>query len=119
MEILDPANTILEDLYTRLESTTAPWGDDGGDGMLRSSDDSEYAIAYSFYSTRVEAARAELDGYVYLSADCLLYGSCYTGDTGSADTGGDTDSDEDSGDTDTSETETGGTADTVYLDSGI
>jgi len=113
MEILDPANTILEDLYTRLESATAPWGNDGGDGMLRSADDNQYAVAYSFYSTRVEDARAELEGYFYTPVDCGWFGTCDTG--GWYETG-------ETGTTDTSDTsvvtDSGTVADTAHPDSG-
>lgn len=92
MESLDPANTILPDLYERLRSTAAPWGDDGGDGMLRSPDADMYATAFTFYSTRVETAREELATYVMPSGCSNPYawdtgGSSGCGDTGSVDTG--------------------------------
>ncbi len=91
MEALDPANTILPDLYERLRSAAAPWGDDGGDGMLRSPDAGEYAVAYEFYSTRVDAAREELAAYVMPDGCSNPYawdtgGSAGCGDTGAVDT---------------------------------
>ncbi len=92
METLDPANTILPNLYERLRSAAAPWGDDGGDGMIRSPDDEMYATAYAFYSTRVEAAREELAAYEMPTGCSKPYawdtgGSTGCGDTGIVDTG--------------------------------
>lgn len=81
LEGLNPEETIVSDLYSRLLSTSAPYGNDGGDGMLRNADDSAYAHYWSFYRSRWEDAREELEAYRegWVTTDCS--------DTGNADTG--------------------------------
>jgi len=90
VEVLDVANTILPGLYDRLQAAAAPWGNDGGDGMLRSPDAGEYSTAYSFYSERAELARAELAAYVEPTPCTNPWGGWDTGgdcaDTGAIDT---------------------------------
>ena len=81
METVDPANTLLPELYERLSSTMAPWGDDGGDSMIRSPDEGMYSTAYAFYADRVELARAELALYEMPTSGCGPW------DTGCWDTG--------------------------------
>lgn len=78
-EAINPAETIIDDLYDRLATTQIPWGDDGGDGMLRSGDESRYAQIRDFYESRASDAREELENY----RQPWSYGSWDTGlDTG-------------------------------------
>lgn len=80
VEALDVANTILVDLHDRLAATRAPWGDDGGNGMLRSPDDSAYETATDFYQNRPAAAREELAALVPpYSTGCDTGTLCDTG----------------------------------------
>ena len=58
-EAMDPVS-IIDDLADRLRAAQAPWGD-YPDGMWRAPDDAAYAYYRSFYETRVESARAELE----------------------------------------------------------
>ena len=60
-EAMDPVS-IIDGLADRLRAAKAPWGD-YPDGMWRGPDDAAYDHYRSFYETRAESARAELETY--------------------------------------------------------
>lgn len=62
-EALDLASSVVDTLYNELKETRAPWGDDGGNGMLRQPDEARYSRIRNFYSSRAANAREELELY--------------------------------------------------------
>jgi hypothetical protein len=60
-EAMDPVS-LIDGLADHLRAAEAPWGD-VPDGMWREPDDAAYEHHRSFYETRVESARAELETY--------------------------------------------------------
>lgn len=63
MQALDVPNTVIDPIYNVLLETEVPYGEDGGNGMLRYGDEDRYAQIREFYSTRPMQALEELNSY--------------------------------------------------------
>jgi hypothetical protein len=65
---------LVDEEFNRLANIKYPWGDDGGDGALRSPDAVLFAIARGFYAQRAQSALTELEAYRSPPSDTGMFG---------------------------------------------